>query len=455
MVPKNVSKNFFRKENNMWTETIMNDSRYKRAKEMLLEINHSIKQLIPDNFHNDYFESAGFHEIGVSYIDGKEIERVIIILKGCGCEWAHRKDGGCTMCGHLSGSSNGKPLPMDALKKQFDDAIAQYDFKNYPKLCVYNGGSLLNEREIPTELRRYMFNRIREIPEIKRLIIESRPVYIKDEILDEIEELLPDTTVEIGIGVETANDKVRDLILNKGVSSDELRKVGKKLRNRRTKFLAYVLVRPPFLTEAEAIEDTVESIKFAAELGADIVSLEAVSIQDLTMVAFLAEAGFYSPPWIWSIFEIVNRTYDMDVDLRIGGFEFYPIPKEFTSNCPACDKDMINIINQFNRTNDIKSLYGQKCPEACNERWKIELEKNQHPNLVTRVISTLEQIDVQKILKRMTQYTTQKPGITEMVGLPLEKPLGAFENTSGSNRKNFGELLKKHRTVFEKTSGTV
>jgi len=377
---------------------------YLKAKQIVLDINKNIRDLIPPNPNDMDFEKVGHCEVGVGSIDGVPIERVIIILKGSGCEWARKKEGGCTMCGHLSGSSRGRFIPAHSLKKQFDNAINQYDFRKYPMLCLYNGGSFLNEKEISTEVRDYMLKKIKTIPHIKRLIIESRPEHITGGKLDEIETLLPDTTVEIGVGLETANDVLRDLVLNKGVTTADLIEVGKKFRNRRTMLLAYVLVNPPFLTEAEAIADTVSSIEFASKIGADIVSLEAVSIQQLTLVSFLAEAGFYRTPWIWSMFEIVKKTCHLAIPKRLGGFEFFPIPKEFTSNCSTCNGKVIEKIQEFNKYNDPKVIENLSCSSRCDLKWEKELEIIDERDLPERIFSAFEAIDVQKILNRLKQY---------------------------------------------------
>ncbi|NIM16724.1 MAG: TIGR01210 family radical SAM protein [Candidatus Aminicenantes bacterium] len=379
-------------------------AQYKKAKEMILELHTNVKRLISPNLKNRDFKKAGLSEVGVGSLDGVPVERVIIILRGSGCEWAQNREGGCTMCGHLSGSSLGASIPPGHFIKQFDDVMKRYDFRKYPMLCLYNGGSFLNEREIPKEVRRYMLRKIGAVSHIKRLIIESRPEHITKKMLDEIEALLPHTTVEIGVGVETVSDILRELVLNKGVTSAELIKVGEKFRNRKTRLLAYVLVNPPFLTEMEAIEDTVASIRFAAEIGAKIVSLEAVSIQHLTLVSFLAEAGFYQTPWIWSMFEIVRRTYHPGLQLRIGGFEFFPIPKEFTSNCLACNEKMIEKINEFNKYNDLGIIENLSCSQHCDLEWKKELQVVDNRNLPERIISTLGAIDIEKVLNRLKQY---------------------------------------------------
>jgi radical SAM enzyme (TIGR01210 family) len=382
-------------------DQVFNIEKYRKAKHLLLGLNRKIRNLIPMNFKIDDFQKAGHTETGVGLIDGQSVERVIIILRGCGCDWANKADGGCIMCGHLSGSSKGEYIPSEHLKKQFDDALKKYDFREYPMLCLYNGGSFLNEREIPRDLRRYMLERIHAESHIKRLIIESRTDFITWENLEEIGTLLPDTSVEIGVGIETADDTIRELILNKGVTTKQLIRTAERFRGSKIRLLAYLLVNPPFLTEAEAVEDTVRGIEFAHKIGADAVSLEAVSIQHLTTVSFLAEAGFYKPPWIWSLFEIVKRTHHLGLEIRIGGFEFFPIPKEFTSNCPVCNGEMVNKIQEFNRTGNLKIIENLTCANRCDLLWRKEMERIDTRDLPGRVISAIESTNVEEVLNRI------------------------------------------------------
>lgn len=358
---------------------------YQEAREILFRLNASIRSLVPTDRSRIDFTRAGYSEVKESSINGQMIERVIIILRGTGCGWARDKNGGCTMCGHISGSSRGKTIPVEHLKKQFDDAFNAYDFRKYPMLCLYNGGSLLNEDEIPLELRYYIYQRVNANPHIKRFVIESRPEYVTDAALDEIDEMLADTEIEIGIGLESSNDLIRELILNKGVALNEFRTTATRLRERKVKFVAYVLVKPPFITEAEAIVDAVSTIEFAHSIGVDIIFLEPVSIQDYTLVNYLWEAGSYRAPWIWSIFEIIKETIHFGMTLRIGGFDFYPIPKHFTSNCPICNPEMLQRIKAFNRSNDLNILNDVSCQGNCRIQWEKELNTRNEKNIIERI----------------------------------------------------------------------
>ncbi|RKX76096.1 MAG: hypothetical protein DRP87_12810 [Spirochaetes bacterium] len=44
--------------------------------------------------------------------------------------------------------------------------------------------------------------------------------------------------------------------------------------------LAYILIKPPFLSEQEAIEEAIDTVKIAFELGFDAVSIEPLSVHE-------------------------------------------------------------------------------------------------------------------------------------------------------------------------------
>lgn len=370
---------------------------YADIKRLLVNLNKDIKLAMPNLLELIKIDRVGISEIKEGYLEGKAIKRVIIILRSTGCAWSLKEEGGCLMCGHLCGTSKGIKISAENFVKQLDHEMGLYNFKNYPMLCVYNSGSFFNTEEIPAKARKYIFNKINNTNGIKRLIIESRPEFITDDILDEIENLLPNIEVEIGVGLETSNDIIRDLCMNKGFDANDFIKLANRMKKRKTKLLTYVLLKPPFITESEAIEDACRTIKFAFNVGTDIVSLEPVSIQDFTIINFLYEAGYYRCPWIWSVLEVIKRSYKLGF-VRLGGFEFFPLPKIFTHNCEKCNEKMIRAIQDFNRTYNINVFDNLSC--SCKKYWEHDL-KFKAPSLANRILKTLKSINKERIINRM------------------------------------------------------
>ena len=118
------------------------------------------------------------------------------------------------MCGHYTGTSMGRRIPAYHFIAQFRTEFLKYDFEQYPMICVYNAGSFLNEDEMSAIARREIFRIIAEDQHIRAVIIESRPEFITQETIGEVEEILAGKRVEIGVGLELENDLFREICIN-------------------------------------------------------------------------------------------------------------------------------------------------------------------------------------------------------------------------------------------------
>lgn len=340
-------------------------------------LNDALKKNRIVNKENFNFTKVANSTVNVGYLEGNKIERVIIYLRGKGCEWSCQRNGGCLMCGHYYGTSQGADLPKDAYYEQFRGELEKYDFSNIPMLRIYNAGSILNEKEVPTEELLKMLKLVSDNNEIKRIVLESRPEFITDDILNQISEICKNKIVEIGIGLETTNDEIREKCINKGFSFLEyLEAVCRIKKYSNLKVLTYLTVKPLFLTIEESRNDVINSIKDICAYT-DIISLEPVSIQKNTVVDYLYELGIYTPPKGWIIKEIIGELEKnnllADVDLRIGGFEFFPIPDLFVGNCKKCNEILYNAIDCYNASKNTEEIKQLEC--ECYEEYLKEIEK--------------------------------------------------------------------------------
>lgn len=167
------------------------------------------------------------------------------------------------------------------------------------------------------------------------------------------------------------------MCVNKGFKPDDFHKASEIIKKNNLYLLVYVLQKPPFVSEKLAIKDSVNSIKWAFENGADIISLEPVSVQKNTLIHLLHKMGLYRPSWIWSVMEVVKNVGDLGL-VRVGGFEFFPTADIFTHNCPICDEECIDAIENYNSTNKLdKILEALDHPcTRCYGEWKSVLSGN-------------------------------------------------------------------------------
>jgi radical SAM enzyme (TIGR01210 family) len=337
-----------------------------------------IRKNTPKN-HVDVY-SACDYEIKSGFMDGRRIKRLIIYLRSSGCKWVlEDKYGGCTMCGLSSGTKHGLRVSANNFIVQFDRLISEIDLTDIPMVCVYNAGSFLNDEEIPAEAQLYIYRTLNRIIHVKRIIIESRPLYITNEKLKILRREIPNKEIEIGMGLESIDEYVRNVCLNKALLLDKFMDAVHLMKKYKILSLAYVLLKPPFLNENASINDCCESIKWAFMKGVDIVSLEPMSIQKYTIVQLMADIGDYKTPWLWSVLTIVSEIGNIKKGLlRIGGFEFYPTPDVFAHNCPNCDGFVMQAIDEYNGSNNIEyiNLALQKGCTNCMAIWKKDMLNN-------------------------------------------------------------------------------
>jgi len=326
---------------------------------------------------------ASSSEIREENFNGKNIERVVIYLRSSGCEWALKS--GCTMCGHLKEQTQ-EDISAEQYVEQFVTEYSKYDFAHYPILDLYNNGSFFNDKELPPEARRKIFDIIAEDDDIEMIVLESRPEYITEAKLRETKRILKDKRVEIAVGLETINDEIREQCINKGFTLKEF-EVAAKLIISILNLRVYVLVKPPFITEVEAIYDAIASIKYCFDIGASVVSLETVTVQDYTLTDLLYHNGLYRTTWLWSLAKIIKATAPYG-KLVTGLFRFFPMPTFVPHNCERCNGLFFEALREYNRTLDPSVFNGLTC--ECEKEWIADL-KEVAPSIARRV-AVLDQL---------------------------------------------------------------
>ncbi|MEG6567736.1 hypothetical protein V6B95_12345 [Thermoanaerobacterium saccharolyticum] len=334
-------------------------------KKVITHLNEILKIKNRKLNQNYDLNKVAYSSVNNGFLNNSKIERVIFYLRSSGCEWSCTEMGGCFMCGHYFGTTMGKKLPRNSFYNQFLSEYNKYDFSKYPMICIYNAGSILNNNEIPRDELYKILEQIKNNIYIKHVVLESRPEFIDEEVVNNISNILKDKIIEIGIGLETSNDMIREYCINKGFDFSiyiEKTAILKKYSN--IKILTYVTVKPLFLTIKESINDVIKTIRDLKNIT-DIISLEPISIQRNTLVEYFYKNNLYEPPKGWIIKEIFSKLHNTEfiksIELRIGGFEFYPIPDLFIRNCDKCNKNLYNAIDIYNTIKDDTAILNLNC----------------------------------------------------------------------------------------------
>jgi radical SAM enzyme (TIGR01210 family) len=293
-------------------------------------------------------------------LNDKIVDTYVIILRTRGCSWAHVS--GCSMCGYFN-DSIWSDVSDNELLMQFERAMTKYKDEKFVK--IFTSGSFLDDEEIKPGIRQKILSNLYDVAE--KVSVESRPEYLSDKKLKDFKY----KKLEIGIGLETADDKIRSNCINKGFSFNDYTKAADILKKNKISLKTYILVKPPFLTEKQAIDDAIQSLKKIRNIT-DIVSLNPVNVQSNTLVNYLWRRQRYRPPWLFSIVEILKKGKKILGDKIIkcdiaGGGRI-----RGAHNCKECDKKYLKAISDFSLYQDVKIFQDIDC--SCREKWLDQLD---------------------------------------------------------------------------------
>ena len=305
-----------------------------------------------------------------------------IILRTRGCNWALGETGGCSMCGYIQ-DANIEGVNSNQIINQFDFALQnkldeiENDEYNYV-IKLFNSGSFFDESEITQQVRTHIYEKIAEIKKLKEIVVESRVEYITPENLREIRDFLKNKYIEIGIGLETSDDYIRNNYINKGLVFEDFKKSAQLCKEYSIGIKAYLLFKPPFLNEIGAIDDCENSIKTLINLNINTISINPLNIQKGSLVEHLWYQNRYRPPWFYSLIKCLKKSITQkDLEkIRILSAPSGAGTKRGIHNClkRECNENMMEILRNFVLNQDLN--YIEKDYNMCNCRTKYQLQRH-------------------------------------------------------------------------------
>jgi archaeosine synthase beta-subunit len=181
-----------------------------------------------------------------------------IFLTNRECPWH------CVMCDLWKNTLN-FTVPVGAIPAQIDYALQKLPTARQIKL--YNSGSFFDKKAIPPEDYSAIAERMKPF---QNIILECHPALIGDDCL-QFQEMIGGN-LEVAMGLETSHEGVLQKI-NKGMTLEQFSQTCDFLKSHSIAIRAFVLVKPPFLDENEALYWAERSIDFAFDCDVDVVTL--------------------------------------------------------------------------------------------------------------------------------------------------------------------------------------
>lgn len=245
----------------------------------------------------------------------------------------------CLMC-DLWKNTTDMAVPPGAITGQIEWALNQIPDVKHLKL--YNSGSFFDERAIPSGDYRKIAS---ILSSFETIIVESHPKLVGEKCLNFKKMLKPD--LQIALGLETVHPEVLSK-LNKQMTMNDFSDAVSYLKQHDILSRAFILLRPPYLTESEGIFWAERSIDFAFSSGVECCTVIPVRAGNGAMDELLNN-GDFSLPDIHSL----ETSLEYGIELKKGRVFADTWDLGLFSDCKKClDKRTTRII-EMNLTQKI------------------------------------------------------------------------------------------------------
>ena len=266
--------------------------------------------------------------------DGRLLDVATLLLSNRECSFR------CLMC-DLWRNTLDEPTPRGAIPNQIRSAIS---FLGSPVQVIklYNAGNFFDTKAIPPA----DWPEIAELVEnFERVIVESHPKLIGPPALT-FRDMLQDR-LEVAIGLETAHEGVLER-LNKQMTLADFEQSVRWLRDREIDVRAFILLRPPFMSETEGVKWAQRSMDFAFSVGVQCCAVVPTRSGNGAIERLEAQ-GYYQPPTLRSMEETLEH------GLRLGHgrvfIDLWDIERFY--DCEDCDPLRADRLKRMNLSQTI------------------------------------------------------------------------------------------------------
>ena len=203
----------------------------------------------------------------------------------------------CLMC-DLWKNTTHDTVPNGAIPAQIDFALQRLPAASHIKL--YNSGNFFDAKAIP----RYDWPAIAaRVHGFQTVIVENHP-RLCDSSCAEFQQLCG-TQLEIAMGLETSHEPTL-AALNKQMTTEDFARACELLLNDGIRLRAFILLRPPGVTEEQGIEQAIESVRFAFDCGVSCCAIIPTRAGN-GMLEQLQQAGNFQSPKLSSLEAVVEE----------------------------------------------------------------------------------------------------------------------------------------------------
>jgi hypothetical protein len=256
----------------------------------------------------------------------------------------------CLMC-DLWKHTLAERVPRGAIPTQIDFALARLPPARHVKL--YNAGNFFDPQAIPPDDHAAIVSRVNGFATV---IVENHPLLCDGRVIAFRRSL--DAQLELALGLETIHPEVLPR-LNKRMTVDDFDRAVPFLTDAGIFVRAFVLLRPPFLSEEEGVEWALKTVEHAFSVGVGCCSVIPTRAGNGVMERLQAE-GLFSPPRLESLLEVQREA----LRWRAGRVFVDLWDAEQFAACQSCRDEQLAALRTMNLTQEPVSTSPCTCPKG-------------------------------------------------------------------------------------------
>ncbi len=242
----------------------------------------------------------------------------------------------CLMCDLWKNTTDTR-VPIGSVPAQIQYALSRLPQVRHIKL--YNAGNFFDSQAIPSA---DVPTVAKQLAGMQTVIIECHPKLIDNRCRVFRDQLGCD--LEVAMGLETIHPEVLPR-LNKRMTLDDFRGAGDFLLQNGIAVRAFLLLRPPYLSEEEGVDWACRSLDYALSAGVGCCVVIPTRAGN-GAIDLLQQQGHFSPPRLSSLEQVL----EWGIQLRKGRVfvDLWDIEKLF--ECQRCGPARAERLRQMNHT---------------------------------------------------------------------------------------------------------
>ncbi len=280
------------------------------------------------------------------------------------CRWSR-----CLGC-NLPSMVSREHVSYKAIIKQIDNVMADPDVRtrrtSIRKIIVSNNGSVLDEDTFSSTALMYLIARLNlNMPNLKTLTMESRPEYVDLAELEFISRALAEsdsrTRLEIAIGFEAFDNRIRNKVFDKGMTLEVFENLVQKMAPYGFRLKCYFMQKPvPDMSDADAVADIHDAIDYinrvSSENGVEInMHLNPTYVAVGTALEPAFREGAFAPPLLKDVARAALHARGKSVSIFIG-LSDEDLAVDGGSFIREGDEALVVQLERFNREQDFGIL---------------------------------------------------------------------------------------------------